>query len=102
MNIPREQLIEIIVREVLAELQRRGLSVDDPSIDASKPKPVGGGTSARAIIDLKEYRTPVLTEYRLQQLDAAVAEIVIPKGTIITPGANDIIKKRSLIVSSAL
>ena len=102
MTISREQLIEIIVREVLAELRRRGLDGDAAVNDATKPKPFNGRISNRVVIDLKEFKTPGLTEFRLQQLDDAVQEIVVPKGTIFTPGANDIIKKRSLIVSSAL
>lgn len=100
MEINIEKLIEIIVREVITELLKRGEVIDPPlkglktncsctSIIKNKP---------RAVIDLSNYKTPLLTEKYLAKLDKAIVEIVVPKGTIISPGAKDIIKKRNLVI----
>lgn len=100
MEIPFEKLIEIIVKEVAAELSKRGITV------ASSPEDTGSVSSQASrkqlceIIDLKNYKSPVLTENHLASLDSNVREIVLPKGTVITPGARDIISKRELIIRS--
>ena len=50
-------------------------------------------------IDMSSYKTPVLTENILELINKDVNEIIIPKGTVFTPGARDIIKKRNFIIS---
>ncbi len=100
MEVPIEKLIEIIVKEVVAELSKHGIKVSSsPAVEkstnlASAPKQLC------EIIDLKNYRSPVLTENHLLSLDSNVREIVLPKGTVITPGARDVISKRRLILRS--
>ena len=101
MEIKIEKLIEIIVREVISELIRNGVSIDysselqkNTSMNNNQNKKV-----CRELLDLKGYRTPVLTEDRILSLNAETVEIVIPTKTIITPGARDIIKKRKILIS---
>jgi len=110
VNICIENLITIVTREVIAELQRRGIPVDGIGGTGPAPHDAAGAASVvpsgaqaaprRAVIDLSMFKTPVLAEHHLLSLDPSVTEIVIPRRTVITPGARDVIKKRSLVVSS--
>ena len=52
------------------------------------------------IIDMSNYKTPILTENHLLTLDPKINEIVVPKGTIITPGARDIIKRHKIVLNN--
>lgn len=102
MKIDFEKLIEIIVREVIAELLKLGEVIDFSSEEkktACSCESINRNKQ-REIIDLSGYRTPVLTESHLLSLNSTISEIVIPKGTVITPGAKDIIKKQKLILSN--
>jgi hypothetical protein len=95
-----EQLVEIVVREVAAELQRRGIVIETASGADAKPVIAQPNARRSATIDLAGYATPVLTERHVLALDASVEELMLPRGTIITPGAKDVIKRRGLVVSS--
>ena len=98
MQIDIEKLIEIIVREVIAELSKgkgdliiadavKGTNVASAPVQQEKQK---------AVIKLDGYKTPVLTEHHLKSVGATIKEIEVPRGTVLTPGARDIIKKRKL------
>ncbi|MHB8854612.1 MAG: hypothetical protein ACYC6P_14815 [Ignavibacteriaceae bacterium] len=102
MKIDIEKLIEIIVREVIAELSKLGEVIDFSSkeLKADCSCTTIKQNKQRKTIDLSNYKTPLLTENHLVSLDPAIAEIVVPKGTIISPGAKDIIKKHKLILSN--
>jgi hypothetical protein len=94
VQISLESLVQIIVREVLAELARRGIAPGDPPGEvraASLPDP-----AAVVSIDMTGYRTPVLTEYRVRSLDARVREISVPAGTICTIGAREVLQQRKM------
>ncbi len=100
MKIKIEKLIEIITTEVIAELSRLGVEIDYSSI---MDKEINSNKSRKKlceIINLENYKTPVITENNLESLSPDILEIEIPRGTIITPGARDIIKKRNLRISS--
>jgi hypothetical protein len=102
LEINIEKLIEIIVREVIKELLKHG---ELPDFFISEPM---HGSSGRnrikkkdpTVIDMSNYKTPLLTEEQLKCLDPGITEITVPIGTIITPGAKDIIKKRNLILNN--
>ena len=100
MEVSVEKLIELIVKEVAAELSRRGIAV----IPASEKGTLSGVQPSQRhlqeIADLKIYKTPVLTENHLASLESSVREIVLPKGTVVTPGARDIIVRKKLIIRS--
>ena len=102
MEINIEKLIEIIVREVIKELLKHGELTD---FFTSEPRHGSSGRNVikknvSTVIDMSNYKTPLLTEEQIKCLDPGIAEITIPKGTIITPGARDIIKKRNLILNN--
>ena len=94
MEIPLERLVAIIVREVLAELSRRGVAVGSPSARGARtPAPDPGGS---VTIDMTGYRTPVLTEHRVRAVDRQCREIRVPAGTICTIGARDLMQQRRI------
>ncbi len=101
LEIKIEKLIEIIVREVIVELLKIGVTVDFNSEQKTNACPCNNiiKNVQQELIDFSGYRTPVLTENHLLLLNPGTVEIVIPKKTIVTPGAKEIIKKRKLIVS---
>ncbi|HLP17345.1 MAG TPA: hypothetical protein VK470_13870 [Bacteroidota bacterium] len=115
MTINLDQLIELVVRETLKELTRLGVDVSEEMTVA--PDPVSGMTpvqtrvssnlskyklpaQTRVSIDLSKYKTPVLTEAQVNALDERIVEIEIPPGTVITPGARDLIKRRKLLIAN--
>lgn len=100
MRIEIESLIDIIVKEVIAVLSKGGVDVASPPIGRiSAASPVSSKErKRREVIDMRSYKTPVLTENMLASLDAHTIEIVIPKETVITPGARETIKKKNLTV----
>lgn len=94
MQVTSEELVETIVRAVIAELVKRGVDIT-PS--AKGPGPVFTPRLHRSMtIDFSEYRTPVLTEMHVRAVKAPVTEIIIPTGTICTMGAKDLIQQRRL------
>ena len=102
MEIKIEKLIEIIVREVITELSKLGEVIDFSTEEIKTNCSCTNikQNKQRETIDLSNYKTPLLTENHLVSLDPAIVEIVVPKGTIISPGAKDIIKKHKLILSN--
>ncbi len=93
-----EKLIEIIVREIIAELKKRGEVPDFTPGEKSTSvrSSVAIQTRLPLVMDFSAYKTPLLTENILAALDPGIVEIVIPHNTIITLGARDVIKKRNL------
>lgn len=95
-QISIEQLVERIVREVIAELMKRGVEIDLPA----GPQPHGqaaqtaGGTALE--IDMSAYRTPVLTEGHLSRIDPKVSTILVPCNTVVTPGAWGTLRSKRL------
>ena len=94
MEIPVDRLVEIIVREVLAELARRGVVPSVRTAAQVAPPPAGEGPSLA--IDMTGYRTPVLTESRVRAVGRHIREIIVPAGTICTIGARDLMQQRRM------
>ncbi len=100
MKINIEKLVEIITNEVVEQLTKLGVEIDYSSIKERKIISGNNRKNLNEIINLKNYKTPVLTINQLNSLGEDILEIEVPRGTIITPGARDIIKKRNLRISS--
>lgn len=95
MKISLEEIISLVVKEVIAELAKKGIQVDGEINSFSKTDT----TKQKIKLDLKEYKTPLLTEARILELDSEVVEIEVPIKTIITPSAQDLIRKRNIIIT---
>ena len=94
MNISLKEIISLIVKEVLEELDRREIKVE--GVNNNMPKV---DDNQRIKMDFSEYKTPVLTESHILEMNLEVAEIEVPKKTIITPSAQDLLRKRKIIIT---
>jgi hypothetical protein len=94
VEISLEKIIEIVAKEVIKELDKNGFTVDQSALGLEEQN----NKKRSLIMDLSEYKTPILTENNLGFLDNDVCEIIVPENTIITPGAMGIIKKRTLTI----
>ena len=100
MNQSIEELVNKIVAEVLAELSRRGAKVNFGPPQKNPPKTASQPNASVHVVDMSGFRSPVLLESHLLSLAPEVKEIAVPSGTVITPGARDIIKRKNLILKS--
>lgn len=100
MNPSIEELVNRVVAEVLAELSRRGAKVDFGPPQKSPQKVAVPANASAHVVDMSGYRSPVLLESHLLSLAPEIKEIAVPSGTVITPGARDIIRKKNLILKS--
>lgn len=95
MKISFEELIRIVTEEVVKELAKNGITVDESGINSSQkvlqPKSLE--------IDMSEFKTPVLTENSFWDIDTAVKELIVPANTVITPGAAREIKIREIVIN---
>ena len=95
MKISLEEIISLVVKEVIGELARKGIQVENStenilSTDSDKKK---------IKMDLSEYKTPLLTENHILKLDLDILEIEVPIKTIVTPSAQDLIRQRNIIIT---
>ncbi|MCK5458197.1 MAG: hypothetical protein KAI45_13795 [Melioribacteraceae bacterium] len=95
MKISLEEIISLVVKEVIAELAKKGIQVDGENNNFS----MADTTKQKVKMDFKEYKTPLLTEARILELDSEVVEIEVPVKTIVTPSAQDLIRKRNIIIT---
>lgn len=93
MEINIESLIKIIVKEVIAELSKSGIK-----IKYAEENILGSKMKKQHKVNMNGFKTPVLTENSFDLIDPAVEEIIIPEGTVLTPGAREIIKKRNYLL----
>ena len=99
MSINIEEIIGLIVKEVLTELNKKGIEIDiSPGYEYLLKKPEVSKIKRRIELEIKGYKTPILTEERLETVEPGINEIIVPEGTLLTPGAREIIKRRKLTV----
>jgi hypothetical protein len=98
MQITLEELILKITREVIRELGRQNISVTigEQSVQSSHQP---GLISHTETIDMSKYKTPVLTENHIQKLHELTGEVIIPKGTVITPKARELVRHKNLKIT---
>ncbi|MCX6134915.1 MAG: hypothetical protein NTU47_13970 [Ignavibacteriales bacterium] len=99
-NLSIEELVNKVVAEVLAELSRRGVKVDFGPPKMSALKPASPPSASVYVIDMSGFRSPVLLESHLLSLTPEVKEIAVPTGTVVTPGARDLMRKKNLILKN--
>ena len=96
MQISIEKLVELITREVISELLKRGIAVDHKTEINSFSENL---KSTSIEMDMGSYKTPLITENSLLSLGPGITEIIVPEKTIITPSAKDVIRKKKLNVT---
>ncbi|NQT27091.1 hypothetical protein HQ585_17180 [candidate division KSB1 bacterium] len=99
MQISIQELIARITREVIEELGRQNVTV---TVDGYPTQTSLKGLDPRTRseeLDMSKYKTPILTENHIQRLHELTGEIVVPKGTIITPKARELLSERQLKIT---
>ena len=86
MQISIEELIVKITREVIRELKTQNITV---TFDTPIQNNMFNPSTKTETIDMSKYKTPILTDQHIQRLHELTGEIIIPKGTIITPKARE-------------
>ena len=82
-----EEIVQRVVKEVLKEL----------SVTSQQPA-VNGFRNKSERLNFEGYKTPVITEKHIRHLHELTGEIIVPKKTIISPKARDVIREKGLRV----
>ena len=93
--ISLEEIVALVVKEVVLELSKRGIQIDGEISNITKQE----DAKQKVKIDMSNYKTPLLTEAHILELDSKIKEVEIPKKTIITPSAFDLIRQRKIIIT---
>ena len=93
--ISLEEIIFLVVKEVVKELTKRGVQITGEISNISAFEEI----NKKIEIDMNKYKTPLLTEKRILEIDNKITEIEIPQKTIITPSAFDLIKQRKIKIT---
>jgi hypothetical protein len=100
MNLSIEELVNKVVAEVLAELKRRGVKIVSGSAQKIAVPPVSGAGASVHVVDMSGFRSPVLLERHVASVGPEVREVAVPSGTVVTPGAKDVLRKKNLTLKS--
>lgn len=98
MEISIEKLVSLVTAEVVKELVKQGVTVTSPSgsvLNANVAPPLNTKVQK---IDMSKYKTPVLTENHIRRLHVLTGAVVVPKGTIVTPKAKELIREKQINV----
>lgn len=99
MEISLEKLISLVTAEVVKELKKQGIQVVSSNGQTTIFNPVDALRAKSEEIDMSKYKTPILTENHIRKLHELTGEVIVPKGTIITPRAKELVKQKQLIVT---
>jgi hypothetical protein len=92
-----DSIVLRVTQEVIRELARQGLAVTggSGSADSTGAKELRPNTER---IDMRGYRTPLVSERAIRMLHELTGTIVIPSGAIVTPMAKEAIRQKNLQV----
>ena len=96
MDSSIQKLIQLIIKEIIKELVEQGIIKNS---DIEKSREFNFGQSIRnkvEKIDMSKYRTPILTENQINHLHELTGQIIVPKGTVITPKAKEVLKTKQI------
>ena len=101
-TVSLEKIVTLVVQQVVQELAKNGIQVVSTGSSGNKTSVntgFQGLISKSERIDMSKYKSPVLTENQLNKLHELTGEVIIPKGTVITPKARQIIQKKQLQIT---
>jgi hypothetical protein len=104
-EVSLDKIVSLVVQEVVKELARHNIKVVHSGAAPTDGTLSAGGTPTDGFrtktekIDMKAYRSPVLTENHINRLHELTGEIVITRKTIITPKARMALKSKNIVVS---
>jgi hypothetical protein len=93
-----ENLIRVIVQEVIKELTKRNILPDPERKKKTEERDAQYVKTKVEKIDMSGYKTPILTENRIDRLHQLTGQIIVPGRTIITPKAKDKIKLKQIMI----
>ena len=99
MKISLEDIIAMVVKEVIAELSKNGIEIETGKRSFTQSTSVKNEKTQHKM-DLSKFKTPLVTEEQISNLGSSIEEIIVPKGTLLTPNARDLIRKRKLVLIS--
>ncbi len=98
-----EKIVILAVKEAIRQLgadTQNGNAGCGPGpgtpCDACAQKERSGFHAHEERIDMQKYRTPVLTEAHLHHLHERTGRVIVPKGTVITPKARQMIRQKNI------
>jgi hypothetical protein len=98
VDISIEKLVSLITLEVMKALGKQGVQIiTGAECDSSYNLNSGIKTKCEKI-DMDKYRTPILTENHIKRLHVLTGEVIVPKGTVITPKARELIKEKGITI----
>lgn len=97
MKIYIEEIVTLVVKEVEKELKKRGIEIDYSC--SGKNSDCTKSISKTIELTFEGFKTPLVTEEKVLSLNENIREVVVPKKTIITPSAFDLIKKRKIKIT---
>jgi len=98
LEISIEKLVSLVTAEVMKELTKQDVKVTTQSCKISQNGQVVGLRNKCQRIDMSKYKTPILTENHIRLLHELTGQVRIPKGTVITPKAKELIKEKQINV----
>lgn len=96
MEIDLETLIQKITRQVISELENRGVHITASPIQNESGCDRRDSEARAEKPDLSAYRTPVLTERHILRLQPETCRIIVPAGTVISPRAREMLKEKNI------
>ncbi len=103
-EISIEKIVNLVVKEIVQELVKQGVKVvstNGSMVPANilLPSADTGLKTKSEKIDMSKYKSAVLTENHIDRLHELTGEIIVPKGTIITPKAKQKIRDKQIAVT---
>ena len=99
MEIALDRLIHLVTSAVIKELKKQGVHVSSSSPSVWNGNETNKLRTKSEKIDMSKYRTPILTESHIRRLHELTGEVIIPKGTVITPKARELVKQKQIILT---
>lgn len=103
-KVSLEKIIAMVTRQVIEELQKNQIEIVFHGSDTEQnhQEDTPGINKAAVLrnkverIDMGSFRSPVLTENHILRLHELTGEIVVPKGTVLTPKARQLICQKNI------
>ncbi|MBI9016155.1 MAG: hypothetical protein JEZ07_02725 [Phycisphaerae bacterium] len=105
-QVSLEKIIQLVTQEVVAQLKKNAVVVNINSAELGANIANSFSQQGKCIqtkterIDMGKYKTPVLTERHINKLHELTGKIIIPCGTIITPKAREIVKRKQIVIET--
>jgi len=106
-KVSLETIIHMITKQVIEELQKNDVEIvmhdsgNDQNQQGKNQERIQSSNPKNKVerIDMSSFRSPVLTENHIQRLHVLTGEIIVPKGTVLTPKARQLIIQKNILLT---